>query len=105
MRRVGVVMGTAENDPEAQIRLAAHRLSVQELGWKVGHNLELVHRYTQGDQNLIRTLANEIVTLRPEVIVANTAGVTAAIQRETKAIPIVFVVVPDPLGSGTVMSL
>jgi ABC-type uncharacterized transport system substrate-binding protein len=104
-RRVAVLMGYAEDDPEAQLRLAAFVDHLASLGWTPTTNLHLDIRWTAGDIDRAATLAKELVGLRPDVILANTTPVTAAVQRETKTIPIVFAVVSDPVGSGFVASL
>jgi putative ABC transport system substrate-binding protein len=105
MRRVAVLMGYAEDDPEAQVRLAAFVQHLTALGWKPDSNLRLDVRWTAGEIDRAAAFAKELVALQPDVILANTTPVTAALQRETKAIPIVFVVVSDPVGSGFVASL
>jgi putative ABC transport system substrate-binding protein len=105
MRRIGVLMGYSENDPEAQNRLAAFTQGLVALGWSEGRNLRSYIRWTAGDMNHTATLASELVALRPEVILSNTTPVTAALQRETHTIPLVFVIVSDPVGSGFVKSL
>jgi putative tryptophan/tyrosine transport system substrate-binding protein len=105
MRRIGVLMGYAENDPEAQTRLAAFRQGLAAARWQEGSNVRIDVRWSAGDVNRAAFLAKELVALEPDAILANTTSVTAAIQRETKSIPIVFVIVSDPVGSGFVESL
>ena len=105
VRRIGVLIGTAENDAEAQARLAVFRSSLERLGWRAGQNFKIDYRYTDGDASRIRTLAKEIVALKPDVIVVSTGNVAVAVHAETRTIPIVFVVVIDPIGSGLVSSL
>ena len=105
MRRIGVLMGYAENDPEAQTRLAAFKQALLALGWGEGRNLRIDLRWTAGDIDRASTFAKELVAVHPEVILANTTPVTAALQRETKTIPIVFAIVSDPVGAGFVESL
>src|ERR671939_524012 len=95
-RRVALIMGTAARDPEAQIRIDALRSSLMQEGWQTDRNLELLIRYTNGDAKLIQAHSKEIVSLHPDVIVANTSGVASAVKQETTTIPVVFVVVPDP---------
>jgi ABC-type uncharacterized transport system substrate-binding protein len=104
-RRAAVLMGYAEDDPEAQIRLAAFVEHLTALGWRPGSNVHLDIRWTAGEIDRAAAYAKELVGLQPDVILANTTPVTAAFQRETKAIPIVFVVVSDPVGSGFVANL
>jgi len=105
MRRIGVLLGYAESDPEAQARLDAFRQGLSALGWKEGRNLRLDLRWSAGDVNRAASFAKDLVGLQPDVILANTTPITAAVQRETKVIPIVFVVVSDPVGGGFVQSL
>jgi putative ABC transport system substrate-binding protein len=105
VRRVGIIMGTAQNDPEAQLRVSTFREGLRRLGWIDGSNIRFEYRYTLGDPGRISELAKELVSLRPDVILANTSAVAAAVQRETRAIPIVFVVVPDPISIGLVESM
>jgi putative tryptophan/tyrosine transport system substrate-binding protein len=105
MQRVGVLMGWTENDPEFQRRLAALVQGLAQLGWTEGRNLRIDIRWTNGDVDRARTLAKELVELQPDVIVAGTTPVTAALHRATHTIPIVFTVVADPVGAGFVASL
>src|SRR5262245_272154 len=100
MRRIGVLMGYAEDDLEAQSRLAAFTRALAALGWTEGRNLRIDIRWGAGDVNRASTFARELVALQPEVILSNTTPVTAALQRETRIVPIVFLVVSDPIGSG-----
>jgi putative ABC transport system substrate-binding protein len=104
-RRIGVLMGYVESDPEARSRLAAFTHGLQVLQWSEGRNLRIDTRWAAGDLNRMPALARELVTLQPEVILSNTTPVTAALHRETRTIPIVFVVVSDPVGSGFVENL
>jgi len=104
MRQIGVLMGTA-NDAEGQSRLTAFVQRLQELGWTEGHNVRIDYRWTSGRADLMRPLAKEIVELQPDVILGHTTPVVAALLEETRATPIVFVAVSDPVGSGFVGSL
>ena len=105
MRRVGVLMGWAESDPEAKSDLAAFVEELKELGWVGGRNLRIDYRWAGGSAGRMRTFAKELVELQPDVILANTTPVTSALQHETHTIPIVFVVVSDPIGAGFLASL
>jgi putative tryptophan/tyrosine transport system substrate-binding protein len=105
MRRIGVLMGYAENDPGAKAFLAGFIQRLAELGWVDGRNLRIDIRWAPGNVDQMREFAKELVELQPEVIVANSTPVTAALQRETRSIPIIFVIVSDPVGSGFVASL
>ena len=104
-RRIGVLMGYAENDPEAEARLTAFRQRLASLGWSEGSNLHIDVRWSAGDVARAASLAKELVPLQPDAILANTTPVTAAVQHETNSIPIIFVQVSDPIGSGFVESL
>jgi putative tryptophan/tyrosine transport system substrate-binding protein len=103
-RRVGVVMGLDENDPEGKAQLSGLIHSLAELGW-TGRNTRMEVRWGGDNADRMRVLAKELVALQPEVIVSEGTPVTAALQGETRTIPIVFVVVGDPVGDGFVESL
>ena len=106
MRRVGVLMATAEDDPETKPRLAGFRQGLQKLGWSEGRNVHLDTRFAPApNADGAKALAKELVALQPDVILAQSTPVTAAFQRETRAIPIVFVFVNDPIGSGFIANL
>jgi putative ABC transport system substrate-binding protein len=105
VRRIGVLMGYAESDPEARLRLAAFKEGLAVLGWVEGRNLWIDLRWGAGDVNRASAFAKELVALKPEMILSNTTPVTAALQRETTTIPIVFTIVSDPVGSGFVKTL
>ena len=105
MRRVGVLMGFDESDPEAQAEVSVFVRGLSELGWTDGRNVHLDVRWSAGNADRMRALAKEIVSLQPDVILAGTTPVAAALRRETQIIPIVFVLVADPIGDGFVQSL
>jgi putative ABC transport system substrate-binding protein len=105
MRRIGVLAGIAERDPEWQDRIKAFLLRLQQLGWQSGRNIEIDYRYAVGDSEKIRAATKEIVAIAPDVIMTMSNPVLAALLRETRSIPIVFVQVADPVGSGFVSSL
>ena len=104
MRRIGVLMGLAEDDPETKARLAAFRQGLDKRGWSEGRNVRIDYRFAPASAQ-VQVLAKELVALQPDVILANSTPVTAALQRESRTIPIVFVAVADPIGSGFVASL
>jgi len=104
-RRIGVLMGFAESDPAAQSYVAAFRDALAKLGWAEGSNLQIEFRWGAADTDRIKTLAKELVDLRPDVIFDQTTPVTSALARETTTIPIVFTYVGDPIGSGFAASL
>src|SRR5229473_3108129 len=105
MRRIGVLMAYAESDSTAQSWLAAFRAGLAKLGWTEGSNLRIELRWSAADADRMRTLAKELVDLRPNAIFGVTTPVTAALARETKTIPIVFAGVSDPIGSGFAANL
>ena len=105
MRRVGVLTTAAENDATEQRRQAAFRRRFDELGWRAGRNIQIDYRWAASNADRLRIFAKELVELKPDLIFAETTPATAAVLGETRTIPIVFVVVSDPVGSGFVTSL
>jgi putative tryptophan/tyrosine transport system substrate-binding protein len=105
MRRIGVLMGLDENDSEAKRLYSLFTQALEGLGWDDGRNVRMDLRWSGGDINRIRALAQELVGLRPDIILAGTTPATAAVQRETRTIPIVFAGVADPVASGFVERL
>ncbi|SHK98634.1 putative ABC transport system substrate-binding protein [Bradyrhizobium lablabi] len=103
MRRVGVLM--VESDPVGQLHLKLFVQKLQELGWTDGRNIHIEVRLTGTDAERIQKFAKELVAWQPDVIATNSTPGTAAVQRETRMIPTVFVVVSDPVGEGFVASL
>jgi putative ABC transport system substrate-binding protein len=102
MRRIDVLESGAEDDPVPKARLAGFRQGLERLGWSEGHNVRIDYHFAAGRADLYQVLAKELVALQPDVILANTTPITAALRRESRAIPIVFVNVSDPVGSGFV---
>jgi putative tryptophan/tyrosine transport system substrate-binding protein len=105
VRHIGVLMGGDENDPAWNSSLTAFTQALADLGWTDGRNVRMDHRFTGGDINRIRALAQELVASQPDIILANGTPATAALQRETRTIPIVFANVSDPVASGIVTRL
>jgi len=106
VRRVGVLMNSPADDAQGQGRFAAFLQGLQQLGWSEGRNVRIDVRWgAQGDSETNRQHAAELVALAPEVILASTAPPTAALQRATRTIPVVFAMVVDPVGTGIVASL
>ena len=105
MRRIGVLMGWSESDPEYRGRLVAFVQVLSQAGWTQGQNIQLDVRWTNGDVERARILAKELVARQPDVILVGTTPATAAVQRETNTIPVVFSTVSDPVGAGFVASL
>ena len=97
MQRIGVLMEWNENDPEGKANFSGFTRGLAELGWADGRNLRMDVRWAAGNVDRMRMLAKELVDLQPEMILANTKPVTAALQRETRTIAIVFVNVADPV--------
>jgi putative ABC transport system substrate-binding protein len=102
MRRVGVLMGYAESDAAAQTQVAALRQELRKLGWEEGRNIRLDVRFPAADAGKVRAILMELMSLTPDVLVSNTNLVTAVVQSEVRTIPIVFIFVGDPVGSGFV---
>jgi putative ABC transport system substrate-binding protein len=105
VRRIGVVMALPENDSESQARIAALRENLQKLGWIEGRNLRIDYRWAVSDPDRARTIAKELVGLSLDVIMPATTQMVAALQAETRSIPIVFENLSDPIGTGLVTSL
>ena len=104
VRRVGVLMYLPADDPEGQARIAALSQALQQLGWSDGHNLQMDVRWAKASD--IRKHAAELVALAPDVLVAGTGTASVApLLDETRTVPIVFVIVIDPVGAGFVTSL
>ncbi len=104
MKRIGVLMPYAENDPETSLRVTALREALLKLGWTEGRNIRFEQRWSGSDPEAISKLAREIVGSRPDVILTDTTPATAAVLRETRTIPVVFLQVGDPVGSRFVAS-
>jgi putative ABC transport system substrate-binding protein len=104
MRRIGVLAALAEDDPEMKARLAAFRQGLEKRGWSEGSNFRIDYRFAPAGAQA-QVLAKELVALQPDVILSHSTPVTAALQRESRTIPIVFAAVADPIGSGFVASL
>ena len=102
VRRIGVLMPFEENDPEAKTYVSAFVQALADLGWTDGRNVRRDVRWGRDDANRIRALAQELVSLQPDIIVTGATPATAAVQRETRTIPIVFAGVSDPVASGIV---
>src|SRR6516162_5559445 len=105
MRRVGVLMHLAADDPEGQSRVAAFLQGLQEAGWAVGRNVNIDVRWAAGEADRYRRYAMEIVALTPDVILTSAPPRIRAMQQATRTLPIVFVLVPDAVGTGIVDSL
>jgi putative ABC transport system substrate-binding protein len=105
VRRIGVLMAYDESDPEAKVHLSAFMQGLGELGWTDGRNLRTVVRWPADNIDRIRRFAKELVDLQSDVILSEGTPATAALQRETRTVPIVFAAVSDPVGNGLVASV
>jgi putative ABC transport system substrate-binding protein len=105
VRRIGMLMAYAAGDPEAQLFVRTFIKGLSDFGWTDGKNLQIDLRWAAGDVEQMRVHAKQLVAANPDLIVANTTPVTAALHRETRAIPIVFVIASDPVGDGFIESL
>lgn len=104
-RRIGVLASLAEDDPEMKPRLVAFREGLEKLGWLEGRNVRIDYRFAPGGSGQEQTRAKELLGFEPDVVVATNTPNTAALQRESRKIPIVFVNVSDPVGAGFIASL
>ena len=104
-KRIGVLLSGREDDPDYQARLAAFVSALREHGWTEGHSIQIQLRWGSGDPERLRAYARELLSLAPDVLFCNGTAVTAALQRETGSVPIVFAMVSDPVGDGFVASL
>jgi putative tryptophan/tyrosine transport system substrate-binding protein len=106
VRRIGVLMNLAADDPESQARLAGFRYGLERRGWSEDRNVRIDYRFAPAaSPDQVQPFAKELVALRPDVIFAQSTPVVTALQRETREIPIVFAAIADPIGSGFIASL
>jgi putative ABC transport system substrate-binding protein len=105
MRRIGVLMSTAADDPEGKARFTAFKQGLQQLGWDDGHNARIEARWSGGKADDMRRYAAELVALAPDVILASGGAVVGPLLQVTRAVPIVFTQTPDPVAAGFVASL
>ena len=105
VKRIGVLVNLAADDPEARARIAAFRQRLQELGWTDGRNVWIDVRWAAANADRFRTYAAELVALAPDVILTATTPGVAAVQQATRTVPIVFVTLVDPVGAGVVSNL
>jgi putative tryptophan/tyrosine transport system substrate-binding protein len=104
MRRIGVLIGYAESDPEGRANFAAFREALQKLGWAEGRNIRIDSRWAL-DAELTQRFAKELVALQPDLFLSDSTPATAALLQQTRTIPIIFANAADPVGSGFVASL
>jgi putative ABC transport system substrate-binding protein len=105
MRLIGVFQGLAANDPEGKVRYAAFQQGLQQLGWIDGHNVRIDRRWGEGKADLMRRQAAELVALTPDVILTTGGDATERVLQATRTVPVVFAIVPDPVGAGLVKRL
>jgi putative ABC transport system substrate-binding protein len=105
MRRIGVLTGATAEDPESKARLTAFEQALQQLGWTQSRNVRIDYRFAGGDAATSHKQAEELVALAPDVIVSTGSFSTGQLLRVTHTVPVVFAIVPDPVGSGFVDSL
>jgi ABC-type uncharacterized transport system substrate-binding protein len=105
VRRIGVLMGFNDSDPEGRAWLSKFTQELAALGWTGGRNAQIEVRWGGGDAERTRAFAKELIVFQPDVILSHGTPVTAALQHETQTIPIVFATVADPVGEGYVASL
>jgi putative ABC transport system substrate-binding protein len=102
--RIGVLFGP-EDDPQVKAQLAAFRQGLERLGWSEGRNVEIKYRFVSGTIDRTQLLASELIAWQPDVLFVDSTRYTAALQQQTRTIPIVFNGVADPIGSGFIASL
>src|SRR5258708_32055846 len=105
VRRIGVLMAGGADEPELKARIAAFQQALREFGWTDGRNVRIDYRWGVGDADRIRSSAAELVALAPDVILAAASATVAALLQASRAVPIVFATVADPVGAGYVDSL
>src|SRR5262252_179342 len=104
-RRIGLLMIVPEGDPQSRADRAALESGLHALGWITGQNVDLEYRWSDGDENLLRKYAAKLVAASPDLLMTEGTAALAAVNRETKNIPTIFVNVSDPVGQGFVASL
>jgi putative tryptophan/tyrosine transport system substrate-binding protein len=105
VRRIGILTFSAASDQEGQSSVAAFREELRKLGWMEGRNIEIDIRWAAADLELMKRFARELAALQPDLILTSSTPAAAAMLQQTRTIPIVFVIVADPVGSGFVASL
>jgi len=105
VRRIGILMGYAEDDPDTQARMTAFREAFEQLGWKDGRNVRITYRFGVGELDRVQDYARELVALKPDLIVCETSPTLKAVADQTSTIPIVFISVTDPVRGGFIADL
>jgi putative ABC transport system substrate-binding protein len=104
IRRLAVLMGSEDSDPDSQARLGALREALRQMGWTAGGNLQIDYRWAAADPDRVRAYAAELVGLTPDVILAHAPAALKELQLEARTVPIVFVMVPVPVAREVVAS-
>ena len=105
MRRIGVLVNLAADDPMGQARIAAFVQGLQAAGWSDGRNVRIDTRWAAADPGNFRKYAAELIALGPDVVLASTTAAVAQLQQASRTVPIVFISVIDPVGSGLITSI
>jgi putative ABC transport system substrate-binding protein len=105
MRRIGMLMGLSEDNPQTRLSIDAFVQRLRQLGWSEGHNVQIDYRWGESDADRIRRSAAELVALAPDVITTSGSATVGALLQATRTVPIVFASVADPVGAGFVDSL
>jgi putative tryptophan/tyrosine transport system substrate-binding protein len=105
VRRIGVLMNRAADNPEGQDRLVAFHQGLQELGWRIGHNVRIDTRWSADNADQSAKYAAELVALAPDIVLASGTLAVTALQHISRTLPIVFAAVADPVGASIVDSL
>jgi putative ABC transport system substrate-binding protein len=105
MRRIGVSMHFASGDTEGQARIRAFLQGLEEFGWIIGRNVQIDYRWSAGDPERSRRDAAELLALAPDVILASGGATLGPLQQATRTVPVVFMLIPDPVGAGFVENL
>ena len=105
MRRIGVLMPTAEGDPEGQTRIMALQHGLEKMGWTIGQNIRIEYRWGVNDVEKVQATIAELLAMSPDVILALTSRAVATLQQATNTVPIVFITVYEPVAQGFVQSL
>src|SRR5215471_14002894 len=105
MRRIGVLMNLGSDDPQSKVRIGAFIQGLQQLGWTDGSDMRIETRWSMGDPNRARRYATELVTLAPDVILADGGTTVGPLQHVTRTVPVIFVNVTDPVAAGFVDNL
>jgi putative ABC transport system substrate-binding protein len=104
-RRIGVLIGRPETDSEGQGYVAAFQQGLEQLGWMPGRNVEIDYRWTAGNASLAQAVAEELIALRPDILVVNSTAALLAARQAAGALPIVVAAIADPVAQGFVPSL